>query len=169
MDHETLKSKLFEFYDGELPPQEARAFAQHIASCGECRAEIDAWKSAAETFLNEAEVHAPEGFAARVMARIMEKEGAHEPVRASIFELLSLPRWEVLTAFCASLLILSYFSFDYLQFHKGAVSNPIALFDNAGESEGWLVLSKLEKDDVLGMALGEDGPDESAPEVSFHE
>ena len=169
MDHEALKSKLYEFYDGELPPPEAQAFARHVLACGECRAEIDAWKEAAQAFLNEAPIPAPKGFSARVMARIMEKEAAQAPVRASIFDLFALPRWEAAAAFCASLLVLFYFSFDYIQLKNGSVSNPIALFDSAGESEKWLVLSKLEKDDALGMAVGEESQDESATEVSFHE
>jgi hypothetical protein len=171
MDHETLKSRLYEFYDGEITQEESRIFSAHIASCGECRSEIEAWEAASEAIYKEAQVQVPDGFSEMVMVRIAEKAGAgRKPALASVFKILSLPRWEVLTAMSVSILIFSYFSIHFLRLEEGNGAHPIALMDSHAGQEQWLFSRReMMKDDLLQIALGNGGSDESEKEEQFYE
>jgi hypothetical protein len=169
MDHDGLRSRLYEFYDGEVSPEEARAFSLHLASCSECRSEIEAWEAASKAFFKEAPARAPDGFSGRIMARIEKNAGVRPTGAGRILDFLSLPRWEVLTAVSASLLILSYFSFHFLKFQEGNGTTLMTLVEEqAGSEQQWLLTAKIDRDDVLGLALGEN-LDPSGSEVEFDE
>ena len=48
MNCSEFQEKLSDFLDGRLPPDQAAALQQHLASCPDCRAEADSLKSLAQ-------------------------------------------------------------------------------------------------------------------------
>lgn len=181
MDHDSLKSKLYEFYDGELSKDETQVFSKHLASCQECQSEIALLTKAAQTFFKKPEIKISSAFSERVMSEILQRnERAQKTAggealssfrkRISMLDLFYLPRWEVATALSLSLFIFSYFSFDYLKSRERTGTNPIALVYNQAGAEPWL-FSKQEiaRDDLLQMALANSSADEFDAEVEFYE
>lgn len=157
MDHSNLKSKLYEFYDGELPKEEAEKMSVHLQSCAECRRELELLKKSAQIFFKKSEVSVPPSFSAKVMNQILERS---ESPKISILDFFRLPRWEIATALSISLLIFSYFSIHYLK--EGAAAGA--------STESWLFSNQEpEKDDLLQIALGNESLNESGPEVKIYE
>ncbi len=73
MDHESLKNKVFELYDGELPSLEKAEVEQHLAACAECRGLLEGWRASASVLFARPRVAPSEAFVQRVMARIAER------------------------------------------------------------------------------------------------
>lgn len=82
MDHDLMKERLGEFLDGEMSPEEGRAFSGHLAACAECRALRAEWERLRGVFFAAGPAPAAEEterFVARVMARLPEPEAAGAP------------------------------------------------------------------------------------------
>ena len=167
MDHDTLKSKLYEFYDDELSPADAEAFSKHMASCRECQAEMDLWKGAAQRSFPRPEVRVPYGFSERVMSRILEnRKGSRKLDLAAILDFLSLPGWEIASAFSVSLLVFSYFSLHFLNLRNGTAANSSAwVYSQTAPEQKLLSKKEIEKEDVLQAALGNGIEEEFEMEV----
>ena len=58
------------FEDGELEPHEIEEVAHHVASCGECKAILENYRTLGLSLRSIAEVPALDGFAEAVQARI---------------------------------------------------------------------------------------------------
>lgn len=88
MNHEQIKDKIDEYYDGELTSEDARFFKAHLNSCSECRHELTEWEKTSNLFLRS---HAPvmdtEHFVTRVMARIPQEEYPVKGMFASFLKL----------------------------------------------------------------------------------
>ena len=168
MDHEHWKAKLYEFYDGELHKEEALAFSAHLESCLECRSELESWKAAALVSFKESQISAPSGFSGRVMDRIFERAGAlgEAPVPAPVFSPFFLPKWEWAAAFSVGFLVLSYFSVHALKSKEPAAETPAAWVESQAGAERWVFSEReMGKDDLLGLAVGDEALNDSDPEV----
>ena len=170
MDHNTFKSRLYEFYDGELAGEEAQIFSKHLSSCRQCQSEIKLWKSASQAFFKKPEVQVLSGFSQRVMNKILQKtEKGRKSQRISILDYLALPQWEMITAFSVAVFIFSYFSVHYLKQERTA-ANPMAWVYNQAGAEQWLLSRKeIGKEDLVQIALGDSHLDESDLEAQFLE
>jgi len=171
MDHDTITSKLYEFYDGELSETEAQTFSNHLTSCQECQSEIELLRKTAQIFFKKLEISVPSDFTENVMNRILEKSRVEQKIRlVSIFNFLNLPKWEVVTVFSMYLLILSYFSIDYLKSPERMQANPVALlYREAGIEPDFLSKKDMGREDLLEIALGDGGLNGSDVEADFHE
>ncbi len=76
MDHNQLKEKLFEYYDGEVSPIEHAEIHSHIESCSECRVSLQDWRRISTTFFKTNPKLQSDFFVGRVMARL---EAAPQP------------------------------------------------------------------------------------------
>jgi len=170
MEHKTLQLRLYEFLDGELSVEEAQVFSQHLASCQECQKEADAWKTAAQTLLNQPKLLVPVGFSQRVMSRIFESpEKESASLLVLLMDFLALPRWEMVTTLSVSILVFSYFSVYYFKQDQTAAS-PIVWVDSELEAGPLQFLGKeIGKEDLAQMTIGNADSDESDLEVSSHE
>lgn len=71
MNHEQIKEKIFEFYDGESSSEDKRFIQAHVMSCSECRDGLAEWeKTSAFFFKDQAAIEPSEYFVTRVMARL---------------------------------------------------------------------------------------------------
>ncbi len=83
--HARIRAQLSEFMDGGLPPREHARIADHLATCANCRAELEALRRTVVTLrLLEAE-EPPPGLADRIAARVQARkrfwwEGLWRPV-----------------------------------------------------------------------------------------
>lgn len=68
LDAPTLQALL----DGELSREAVRAVREHVAGCGSCRTQFESWQTVFECLDGMEYVHAPFGFADRVMTRWQE-------------------------------------------------------------------------------------------------
>lgn len=163
MDHNTLKSKLYEFYDGELSEEESQLFSIHLLSCRECQLEIELLKKTALAYFKKPEIQISEGFSEKLMDRIREKIPIEQKSKHfSFLDLLSLPRWEIATALSMFLLIFSYFSMDYIKSGDTTEPNPMALIYEQSERYPWLFSEdEVENEDLLEMTIGNGDQEES--------
>ncbi len=136
MDHNQAKTKLYEFYDGELSPEEAANFSHHLNSCEDCRVNLNQLKQISQTLNQELEIRVPAQFSDSIMDRILGN-------KISIRNWFGLPKWEVSLAFSVSFLIFSYFFLYYLELSRNGV-----------EKEWVFSKGEIEKEDVLQIALG---------------
>ena len=168
MEHSAYESKLYEFYDGELAEPEAQELARHLAACRQCQLEIEALNRAKQALSQSLQLSVSPSFSRQVMSRIRQVDRESQASkRSSILDWLGLPRWEIAAACSFSLLIFSYFSFDYLQSRRNGSDNALAsAYEHAGAGTWILAKKELGKEDVLEIALGEP-IDESDPEVEF--
>jgi len=140
MNHETLKEKVFAFYDNELPPGERAAVEAHLLSCPECRALHEDWARTAAA-LSHGVTPSPAGFTNRVMARI---DNLPQPA--------GLPWW--VPAVSLALAAASYF----LTPRPDAVSTENLLTANGLETaaEQWVSYDETTRpDNVLEVNLEE--------------
>lgn len=142
MDHTEAKTKLNEFYDGELPQKEASSFSDHLASCEECRTNLDQLREISQMVHRELEVQVSSRFSDSIMERILGNE-------VSFHGWFGLPKWEVAVAFSVSFFIFSYFFLHYLEPSKNGV-----------EKEWVFSKAQIETEDVLQIALGAERSDE---------
>lgn len=82
--HEELRERLHAYRDGELPPVESRAVADHLKGCPECAAELERWERVAGALLKGRRTASSEAFVGRVMARIAEEELAEAPAAQTL-------------------------------------------------------------------------------------
>lgn len=96
------------FLDGELSEAERREIAEHLASCPACRQYFDGLAAMHDAFGQVEEAPVPEGFSARVMARVREMP---QEEKTKIIPLPSWKRWAALAACCAAA-VLGLWSFQ---------------------------------------------------------
>lgn len=74
MNHEQVRELLPDFALNLLDPDEATAVREHVASCAECRTELQDYLQAGEALsLSAPDVPAPEGLAARIAAGVRSR------------------------------------------------------------------------------------------------
>ncbi len=71
-----IRKMISPYVDGELGPEEKKMFESHLPDCPGCTKELEATESVHRLFASPERFEAPLGFAARVMARIEEREQA---------------------------------------------------------------------------------------------
>lgn len=69
MTHEEIKGALSAYFDGQLGQEQTVEITAHVASCAECRKELDELKALSEGTKENLGVRAPAGLAGRVLAR----------------------------------------------------------------------------------------------------
>ncbi len=92
MKHPEIKSKLMEYYDGELPSAEINEVHVHLADCSECRRELERWQKIKGVFFSVGPVEAPSGLVDNVMRRIWTEGKIPDS-----FDIVSAIRWLVPT------------------------------------------------------------------------
>lgn len=106
MNHEELKSKLFDYYDGALIKEEEQEISLHLSECSQCQAEIEQWEKLKEALFKQEIPPLPAHFAENVMAKIHNMPAPNTyPVFASHpsqewiglrnwLDALGIPKWE---------------------------------------------------------------------------
>jgi anti-sigma factor RsiW len=74
MDHETLRKRLYELYDGELDGAARKELEAHLTLCSECRERIDRWAETSRLIFQTPKPQPSEFFVRTVMSRIQELE-----------------------------------------------------------------------------------------------
>ena len=144
MDHEEIKEKLIEFYDG-FAPSEIRSLIQyHVEGCEECRTQLDRWKQISKAYLQPLQVGYSEAFVQEVMRNVRR----FAPLRESI-------RWPLFARWAIPALALSATSFAAVFAYttqRAALSTDTLLTEDAnpGLSAG-LALDTLNEDQILGL------------------
>src|SRR4051812_3663991 len=100
MDHQDIKDKLSEFYDGELGARDAQAVEVHLAACAECTAQIQRFKMLSEQIIARPKVQVGEFFVSQVMRRIDSLEAKKAPLR-----IVPIPWFAPLLGMAAMLLL----------------------------------------------------------------
>ena len=70
MDHEWMKEKLFELYDGQLPPESRDVVQSHVDHCAECQILRDEWKQTKGEIIEPLRVANSELFVQNVMRQV---------------------------------------------------------------------------------------------------
>jgi anti-sigma factor RsiW len=96
MDCATVRGKLAEYVDGQLPAGSRRAVEAHLAACARCRAELALLREVDEALATWPVLAEPDGLTARVMAGI--RAGETKAASRSRLTLRVLPhlrvRWQ---------------------------------------------------------------------------
>jgi anti-sigma factor RsiW len=83
MRHEHWKELVFLAHDGELPPEKRADAAKHLASCAECRAELESWKKTSAALFRAPRPEPADRFVQDVMRRVSaEPDPAANPLAA---------------------------------------------------------------------------------------
>jgi anti-sigma factor RsiW len=85
MDHEMIKDKIFELYDGELAGGKRQEALAHLNGCQECRELYQGWAKTAKVFFKAPAAQSSEYFVHRVMERVHELETPKPTVRWGLF------------------------------------------------------------------------------------
>lgn len=92
-EHELHKDDAGAYLLGALEPGEQSAFERHMASCHECRAEVDRLRAAADALPRSVEPYAPPASLKRsLMEAVREDSAQRAPARRSLRERLGLDR-----------------------------------------------------------------------------
>lgn len=70
MNHEEVKSRFSELFDGELPEGDARSIHGHLEECEECRSAWDEYRVTFENLRSVVKTEAPPYLAERIKRRI---------------------------------------------------------------------------------------------------
>lgn len=70
MDHEEIRERLFELYDGELRPEERALLEAHLKACPDCCRAHESWGRIAGALFAAPEPPISEAFVGKVMARL---------------------------------------------------------------------------------------------------
>lgn len=148
MDHDALKQKLMDFYDGELIRIERLEIESHLKACAECRQALEHWRKTAKALFKQPGPEASEFFVQQVLKRIA---GAalkrRRPSWAGV-------RWLVPAFGLAAMMLV------VLRPVEQAVTVDALLFDDARQQAAtrlMLASEKTSQDDVLGFMM-EDSP-----------
>ena len=188
MNHDTIKTILYEYCDEELPEAQLREVTRHLSECAECRSELEILEKASRAFVKAAVVPVPEGFAKAVMSRIdsaaagslaaadhlkwskESRPSGWEAGKNILLELLRLPVWEIAVACSVSLFVFSYFSLYFLDSRRTAVENPAALaLESQGPEQLLFSEREIKREDLVRMLPVDLSSEESNAEVSFNE
>ena len=145
MDHETMKRKLFEFYDGALTGIERQQMATHLLQCAECRQAHASWQRTAAALFRRREPQASEAFVQQVLDRLPQSAPRRQVMPWAI-----RLRWLAPAAGLAALL------FIMLRPSESAVSvDAMLLSDHRDQPSTQLVLASntSSPDDVLGLLM----------------
>jgi anti-sigma factor RsiW len=92
-DHERHKEDAGAYLLGALEPAEQSAFERHMASCHECRAEVDRLRAAADALPRSVDPYAPPASLKRsLMEAVREDAAERSPARRSLRDRLGLGR-----------------------------------------------------------------------------
>lgn len=81
MDHESMKAKLWELYDGELSGRDREEAEAHLKTCAECAALFARWKTLSGKLFGQAHPARSEAFVQNVMSRVRQAEVTRVPIR----------------------------------------------------------------------------------------
>lgn len=158
MNHEQIKSEIFEYADSELDQVAHQEIKAHLNECAECRAELEAWKQISGILFDRNTYEEPANFAEKVMARIAQSQpSAPDAESGSWMELWGLPRWEILTA-SAVLAVAILYSILVRSPGQAAASLDNVLLSSADIVNGSaLLFSEKEtgREDAANAVLGE--------------
>ena len=144
MDHDTLKEKLFTFYDRELTGEARREVEAHVANCSECRDAYAQWQQTASVLFRVPDVQTSDVFVHQVMGRLT---ASVRPRRAAPW--LEM-RWLIPVVGLAGLLLLM------LSLAQHPVSlEALLLADGPENMPAQFVLASdtPSADDVLGLVM----------------
>jgi anti-sigma factor RsiW len=91
MDHTEIKEKLFDYYDGQLPPEEGLLFSQHLQGCNDCQDLIENWSQTARAYLQPLQVAQTEVFTQKVMRKVRAFVQRDEGQRWRLFSRWAYP------------------------------------------------------------------------------
>ena len=74
MTHEEIKEALSGYFDGQLGPAQAVEISAHIATCKECRAELDALTALSAGVKENLSAPAPAAMKERLLARARQEK-----------------------------------------------------------------------------------------------
>lgn len=160
MNHDQIKSKLFEYYDAELPESGQKEIASHLAGCKECSLELRAWNKAAGIFFKREEVALNESFTRKVMSEIARREESAALSPSPLFDLSLLFQWKVAAAVSFVLMFLIYTTISRpLPQEDVHIETVLLPEDGNGQagSESWLFLENQIGKDELMLAVLENG------------
>lgn len=175
MNHDEIKSKLYEFYDAELPQDQQKEIASHIESCPACKTEIQLWKRTAEFFFKKPHVEKNEQLTEKIMASILQKEEPVEQGFAYRFDFYSLFQWKSLAAL-SLLLVILFYSIDKRLISQEVIQLDSVFLSANGNGHGskinnhdqWLFSNKESgKDEFMQLVFADKGDLEE--EGSFYE
>ncbi len=75
MDHERARADFMEHRDGDLPEEERRALEEHLAGCGDCRREWEAYCRTVDGVSGLRVIATPADLARQVRREIERREG----------------------------------------------------------------------------------------------
>jgi len=78
MNHQDIQERIFEYIDGEIPPEGQMAIDAHLLRCPECRTILEGWRQTKATYLDPLTVQPSKAFITNVMRDVRSWE-APEP------------------------------------------------------------------------------------------
>ena len=162
MNHDQIKSKLYEFSDTAITQAEALEVSEHLQSCHECQTELEQWKKISRTLFRPHDFQVPINFSERIMNQIIQKhaEGSVDQ-RTAWLELLGLPRWEIITALTVFILVVIYSVMPH-SVVQGTSANLDAILLSAGNGENKTALlfleNEIDQEDLIQVIFGSGDP-----------
>jgi len=150
MNHEEIRSKLSELYDGELPEAEKSEVRSHLKGCGECAQSLSRMQAASASLFRIPPIQVRESFVQDVMERLRADE---KPARRTLTGVFA--RWLVPAA---AMGLAAYIFFVSIPQEEIPVSTEALLLVNGreGEISEWVFLPIMpDADEFLGYTLEE--------------